>query len=1053
MNDNRSGSGRLPGRPAARLAACFFLAAGVACFAAYFTACSDLGGPMGWATYTIVYHANDGSGGVVSTTHRHGDTHNLWTGAFNRIGYTFEGWSRDPHWADDPYRDPNELPEFAGGASVTRLAARVDDVINLFAVWAPYTFTVIYHANGGTGGDNGVLEIEYTFYAGARLSPNPFLPPPGLPYFGGWATSPAGPPEFGYDEFDLPELLKNLPLENGGYITLYAQWVATPGFTVTFNFNGGEDAEGSYIATERNEPAGRLMWLPNQYGLPNPPLSKPSHHFIGWNTNAYGSGYSFIAGDRFIPITDITLYAQWIPMGTTFTVSFNANSAGGTPPSPRHVDTGNPDTELPGPGYLSRPGYNFVGWSSHATGPGVIFPVGYMFRPTADTTLYARWNPVDIPWFAVAAGVPTTTSINFIFASPVPGLTAGNITVTDGTGAVTTGDLTMAPDGRSGVLAVTDVTAPGYVTVSIVSPGVASGAQSVEVFSYEITVPDIPWAAVASGFPSTTTINFAFAAPVPGLVTNDITVAGGTGAVTTGALTMAIDGRSGSLAVTAITTPGSVYVSINIPGIVAGSQAVEVFNHEIAMPDIPWAAVAIGVPYTTYISFAFAAPVIGLVTNDITVVDGTGAVTTGALTMATDGQSGSLAVTAITTPGSVSVSINRPGIAAGSQMVEVFNHEIPVPDIPWAAVAVGVPYTTSISFAFAVPVPDLATSDITVVAGAGEVTTGALTMAADGRSGLLAVTAITTPGSVTVTIIRPGVASEPHTVEILDYEIPVPDIPWAAVAVGVPYTTSISFAFAVPVPYLAASDITIVAGTGAVTPGALTMAADGRSGSLAVTAVTAPGSVYVSITRQGIADGPHTVEVIGYVPLITWAANAVGSPTTTAINFTFSAPVEGLTESDITIVGGTGVVTTGDLSGSGTSRSLAVTSVSSPGSVFVLINGPGVASGPQMVEVVSPHSGDFTISFANFQDAAPEITGPTFSLLGAPRTVTVLGLFHSVEWWQGGSLVATGNTLILNSNIHHNRTGQHHVTVIVRVDRGGEIVPYSRIVRFWVELN
>ena len=1394
-----------------RGAVCFFLVA----LAAGLASCNDLGGPIQWATYTIVYHSNDGNYKTVSTVHRHGDTHDLRRGVFDRVGFTFKGWARER----------NAPMEFVDGENISRLAARVDDVIDLFAVWAPYTFTVIYNANGGTGGDNGVLENVYTFAIGERLSPNPFTPP-GLLYFGGWAKSPGGPPEFeDEDLFFNPELQGNLPLENGGIIRLYARWIASNSFTIIFKFNGGTDADGKSYEEKENEPAGRLLWLPNEYGLEFPPLSRPGYIFDGWNTCANGSGNSYRSGDRFIPVDNITLFAQWRPIGATFIVTFNANNAEGTPPSPVHVSVGNPYAELPGMGSLSRPGYNFIGWSSRADGLGAVFPAGYMFRPTNDIMLYARWvsfnepPPLDIPWAAVAVGVPytthisfafadqvtglvasdiivtygtgeittgaltmapdgrlgslavtaitspgsvyvsinrqgiavgpqevlifnheiiipwaavavgvpTTTAINFTFGATVLGLTENDIMVVDGDGAVTTGVLTMAADGRSGSLAVTAITNPGYVTVSVNSPGVAGGSQTVMVFDYEITPPDIPWAAVAVGVPYTTHISFAFADQVTGLATNDITVTSGTGVITTGALTMAADGRSGSLAVTAITSPGSVQVSINrqgiavgpqavvileiiepdtpwaavaigvpattaisfafaaqvtgltenditvtdgtgevstgaltmapdgrsgsldvtavanpgsvqvsinrqgiavgsqtveifnheiaipwaavavgiptttaidfifgdpvlgltenditvtdgtgeittgvldmaadgrsgslavtavtthgyvtvsvnSPGVASGSQTVIVFNHEITEPDIPWAAVAVGVPTTTSIDFTFGALVVsGLTENDITVVDSDGEITTGVLTMAADGRSGSLAVTAIANPGNVQVSINRQGIAAGSQLVMVFDYDITVP-IPWAAVAVGVPYTTHISFAFADQVTGITTSDITVTDGTGEITTGVLTMVADGRSGSLAVTTITNPGSVQVSINSPGVASGLQTVEIFNYEIA---IPWVAVAVGAPYTNAISFAFAAQVTGLTTNDITVTSGTGEVTTGALTMAPDGRSGSLAVTAITNPGNVQVSINRQGIAvepqtvevfnheiaipwaavavgiptttaidfifgapvlglatnnvmvvggdgavitgaltmapdgrsgslavttvtspgyvtvsvnspgvaSGSQTVEVIRYVPLITWTVSAAGSPTTTAINFTFNAPISGLTQGDITILDGAGAVTTGGVSGSGTSWSLAVTSVTNPGNVFVLINSPGVASGPQMVDVVrSPY---FTISFADFQGTTPYIIGPTVvGLFGPAGTITVLGQFHSIEWWQGGgSPVATGATLVLDSSIHRNQAGTHHITVVVRVNRSGQIVPYSRIVRFEVRLN
>jgi len=935
-------------------AAGLFLAA----CAAWFSACEDLGGPMGWATYTIVYHSNDGNYNTLTTTHRYGDTHTLRADVFGRVGHAFMGWARTRD--GDP-----ENPDFEDRASIHRLAARVDDVINLFAMWSPYTFTVVYNANGGTGGEYGVFENEYTFALDARLSHYRYMfaPPPDLPFFGGWATSPDGPPEFGNDcdcgvacncgaICKCTFWLRNMPLENGGTIRLYARWVASDSFIITFDFNGGTDAEQNYREIKENRPAGRLLWLPNEDGL-NSPISKSGYIFDGWNTHAEGTGNFYRVGDRFIPIDDTTLYAQWRPEGTTFTVTFNANGATGSPPPPQHVSVGAPSTELPGAGGLEKSGYQFIGWSTRPYGPWTVFTENYPFNPTDDTTLYARWEPSVVPWIAVAAGSPSTTAINFVFASPVDGLDENDILISGGPGEITTGALTGAGTSRS--LAVTAVTIPGDITVSIARPGIAAGAQTVTVLAYQTPVPDIPWVAIARGFPYTVAIDFVFASPVDGLNENDILIGGGPGEITTEALTGA--GTSRSLAVTDVTSPGEITVSIGRPGIVAETQTVTILDYQMPVPDAPWVAIARGVP-TAAIDFVFAFPVEHLGEGDITIDGGPGAVTRGGLTGA--GTFWSLAVAAVTSPGEITVSIGRPGIAAGSQTVTVQDgHVLPAADTPWVAIARGFPLTVAIDFAFADAVDGLTVADVYVAGGTGEVTIVELTGSGIFRS--LEV-AVINPGTVSVWIARPGIAAGPHTVTVLDE--PVPDIPWVAIARGFPLTVAIDFAFA--------------------------------------------------------------------------------------------DTVDGLTVADVYVAGGTGEVTIVELTGSGIFRSLEV-AVINPGTVSVWIARPGVAAGPHTVTVLDERPPrDITISFADFQDAAPHIIGPTFGLLGTPGTITVLdpgGQFVGIEWRRGGTLLGTGETIVLDSNVHGNRTGAHYVTVIVIVNRNGESVPYSRIVRFEVRLN
>ena len=106
-----------------------------------------------------------------------------------------------------------------------------------------------------------------------------------------------------------------------------------------------------------------------------------------------------------------------------------------------------------------------------------------------------------------------------------------------------------------------------------------------------------------------------------------------------------------------------------------------------------------------------------------------------------------------------------------------------------------------------------------------------------------------------------------------------------------------------------------------------------RSGSLSATttnAVTAtPTAVTYTIAR---ADGVD------------------GTADTTAITFTFSASVTGLTENDIIITNGTGSLTKGTLSGSGTSWTLGVT-VTTAGNVTIAIAKTGIEAGTKDVTV------------------------------------------------------------------------------------------------------
>jgi len=107
-------------------------------------------------------------------------------------------------------------------------------------------------------------------------------------------------------------------------------------------------------------------------------------------------------------------------------------------------------------------------------------------------------------------------------------------------------------------------------------------------------------------------------------------------------------------------------------------------------------------------------------------------------------------------------------------------------------------------------------------------------------------------------------------------------------------------------------------------------------------------------------------------------------------------------------------------------------------------------------------AGDFSISFADFVDMAPDIPiiGPTinFTGVGAHLTVTNPGQYDpgSIRWlFQGTQITGTmvsgihGQTLTLGPLIHGNLfgVGTHFLTVEVSLNG----VPYSRRIAFTVE--
>jgi len=186
--------------------------------ALYFAACDNLVGDMEWATYTIVYHANDGTGRTrISDSIRHGDPHyikeNMEGQVFVHGGHAFESWRM---LRDGSY--------FEGGESVERLATRIGETIDLHAIWRPNTFRIRFNANGGSGEmkDGRV----FTFGEPGQFLLRNVFGPPRAESFLGWAKSsaPGSPILIPAEEDGGPLDHRLAPEYDGAYITLYAVW-------------------------------------------------------------------------------------------------------------------------------------------------------------------------------------------------------------------------------------------------------------------------------------------------------------------------------------------------------------------------------------------------------------------------------------------------------------------------------------------------------------------------------------------------------------------------------------------------------------------------------------------------------------------------------------------------------------------------------------------------------------------------------------------------------------------------------------------------------------
>ncbi|MFC0393615.1 InlB B-repeat-containing protein [Paenibacillus mendelii] len=324
-------------------------------------------------TYTVTYNGNGSTGGTEpsdSGTYETGATATVLGNSGNlvRAGYTFAGWNTAANGSGTNY---------AAGDTLTMGSANV----TLFAKWTTNpTYTVTYNGNGSTGGtapsDSGTYETGAT---ATVLGNSGNLVRAGYT-FAGWNTVANG---------SGTSYAAGATLTIGSAnVTLFAQWMTNPIYTVMYNGNG---STGGTVPTDSGtyETGASATVLGNTGNL-----VKAGYTFAGWNTAANGSGTSYAAGATLtMGSTNVTLFAKWTT-NPTYTVTYDGNgSTGGAAPVDRGTyETGASATVL-GKGSLVKAGYAFAGWNTAANGSGTSYAAGVtLTMGSANVTLFAQWT-------------------------------------------------------------------------------------------------------------------------------------------------------------------------------------------------------------------------------------------------------------------------------------------------------------------------------------------------------------------------------------------------------------------------------------------------------------------------------------------------------------------------------------------------------------------------------------------------------------------------------------------------------------------------------------
>lgn len=243
--------------------------------------------------YTVVFDANadDAIGDMDDQNMVYGEPQDLFANGFSREGYDFAGWTTTPEWTGTLYAD---------GGRVQDLSAEDGATVTLYAQWSPWPYFVHFDPNGaGTVDPDEVLDQKFFYDLDQELLPCPFSLE-GF-HFLGWNTKADGSGEQFADETTITQ---NLTQEDGGSVTLYAQWERDY-YTVVFDANGGE---------------GEMVSQRVEIGLAEPldscGFEREGYEFVGWSTEPDGSGAFYQPGaaleeDLAEAGGRVTLYAQW----------------------------------------------------------------------------------------------------------------------------------------------------------------------------------------------------------------------------------------------------------------------------------------------------------------------------------------------------------------------------------------------------------------------------------------------------------------------------------------------------------------------------------------------------------------------------------------------------------------------------------------------------------------------------------------------------------------------------------------------------------------------
>ncbi|MBN2950544.1 MAG: InlB B-repeat-containing protein [Holdemanella sp.] len=258
---------------------------------------------------------------------------------WGRAGYAFLGWSTDKNATKAEYSNQQSV-------SNDWIDTKYPN-IHLYAVWKPYTLTVRYHNDGAQKWEsytNGVINVEgkdvvetetvkydedYAHSEYGLLDVGRFARK-GYHDNGNWKigsktstnkVKDAGGTLPNSKGQGLATYLGVINAFEKGDVTvdLYPEWIAN---TYTVKYNGNGENSGTTPSSSHTYDTAKNLTA-NGY-------VKNGYQFVGWNTQANGSGTSYSDKQSVKNLTatnggTVTLYAQWKPY--TLTIRYHGDGA------------------------------------------------------------------------------------------------------------------------------------------------------------------------------------------------------------------------------------------------------------------------------------------------------------------------------------------------------------------------------------------------------------------------------------------------------------------------------------------------------------------------------------------------------------------------------------------------------------------------------------------------------------------------------------------------------------------------------------------------------